>query len=121
MRAISTAELVSASVVAIATDRKDTVASDSEDWFGEIARSLLGKDAGFGLHLATGAPEGSCYKYVTTNEHNRRHPPANILRLVLRTDGGWQWLSGVMDGSDAPWWLELKRARRIAEAIAAIE
>ena len=95
--------------------------SDDSDWFGSIARSLLGKDAGFALHLITGAPEGSCYKYTTRQAGSRRQPPGYLLRSILRSDQGWQFLAALMDSSDAPWWCELKRARRVAEAIARID
>jgi hypothetical protein len=105
--------------VTVGSDSETSVASDSEDWFGSIARQLLGKDAGFGLHLATGFPEGSCYKYVTPKKP--RQPPGYLIRALLRTDGGYQWLAAIMDGSDAEWWRELQHTRRLAEAIASIK
>lgn len=98
-----------ARTLTIGCGSESTVGCDSDNWFSELAIDLLGKDAGFGLHLTTGAPEGSCYKYAAKKEP--RHPPANILRLCLRSDGGWQWLCGVMEGSAAPWWIELNAVR----------
>ena len=120
MGILSTIIVEGASTITSASDSEFGVGCDSEDWFGSIARGLLGKDAGFHLHLATGFPEGSCYKYVTTQE-NRRQPPGYLIRQTLRTDGGYSWLAAYMDGSTAPWWLELQRATRIAEAISKVE
>jgi hypothetical protein len=74
---------------------------------------LLGKDAGLALALATGAPEGSCYKYVARKEP--RQPPAGLIRTILRTEQGWQWLCGVMEGAEPEWWRDTKRARSDAE------
>lgn len=99
-----------------------TAASDSDDsdWFGSIGRALLGKDAGFALHLLTGTPEGSCYKYVTT-QPSRRQPPGWLIVQLLRTDQGRTWLNAFMEGSEAEWWREHQRTERIAEAIRAVE
>lgn len=89
----------------------------SDEWFADICRVLLPKDAGLALHVTTGFEERTCYRYAAGD----RKPPAYFLRALLRTDQGWQWLAAIMDGSDAEWWRELQRARKIAEAIATVE
>lgn len=79
--------------------------SDSEDcgWFAELARPLLaGADAGFALHILTGFHERTCYRYAAGD----RKPPAYFLRALLHSDQGATWLSAIMDGCEAPWWLD---------------
>lgn len=83
-----------------------------EKWFVALAKTLLPKDAGFALHLATGFEERTCYRYAAGD----RKPPAYFLRELLRSDQGWQWLSGIMDGSDCEWWDDIKRAKRKSDA-----
>jgi hypothetical protein len=102
-----------ASAITVANGSEVGVASDSDDWFGSIARQLLGKDAGFGLHLVTGVPEGSCYKYTTRKPENRRQPPGYLIVQLLRSEQGRQWLSALMHGSTAQWWQDLELALRI--------
>lgn len=94
-----------------------TVSEDDDRWFTDIVGALLPKDAGLALHVTTGFEERTCYRYAAGD----RRPPAYFLRALLRSDQGWTWLAAVMDGTDAEWWLELQRARRIAEAISKIE
>jgi len=85
------------------------VSDDDEQWFSEIVRALLPKDAGFALHVATGFEERTCYRYAAGD----RKPPAYFLRALLRTEQGWQWLAAVMDGSEVGWWRDLSAARDI--------
>jgi hypothetical protein len=95
----------------------DQMVSDDDKWFTDIIGALLPKDAGLALHVTTGFEERTCYRYAAGD----RKPPAYFLRALLRSEQGWTWLAAVMDGTDAEWWLELQRARRIAEAISNIE
>lgn len=119
------AAALAASVVPVATGRggvasdSDTIASDSdEDWFYKIAIGILGgNDTGLALHVVSRSPEGSCYKYVARNPEARRQPPSGLIRTLLRSDQGWQWLSGIMDGAEPEWWRDTKRARQIKDAI----
>jgi|GEM_PF-4987779 len=93
------------------------VSEDEERWFADICDQLLPKEAGLALHIATGFEERTCYRYAAAD----RKPPGFFIRALLRSDGGWQWLSAIMEGSNAAWWIDLQRTRRIAEAIAAVE
>lgn len=104
--------------VASGSEKFSAVASDSEgsDWFGEVARGLLGKDAGFALAKLTGRPEGSCYKYCTEQEASRRMPPGFLVIEVLRSPQGGQWLAAFMAGSAAEWWLDLEKVARAGRA-----
>lgn len=100
--------------VAPSTDQTD---SDPSQFFARAARGLLGKDAGFALHLATGFEERTCYRYAS----GERMPPAFLLRELLRSDAGEAWLNATMDGCTAQWWLDSQRERRVgASAIAAM-
>lgn len=94
-----------------------SVSDDDEMWFAEICTQLVPKDAGLALRILTGFEERTCYRYAAGD----RKPPGYFIRSLLRTDQGWTWLAAIMDGSDAGWWIELQRTRRIAEAIASVE
>lgn len=89
-----------------------SVRTDSE-WFAEIAEGLLGKDAGFQLHLLTDFEERTCYRYAAGDTK----PPAYFLRALLRGKQGKQWYAALMDGCEEDWWiesqLEIERARQI--------
>lgn len=87
--------------------------SDDADWFGEMARGLLGKDAGLHLHYITGFPERTCYYYAS----GERKPPAYFLRALLRSEQGASFLRALMDGCTAPWWLDHQRAASAADKV----
>lgn len=96
----------------------DQMVSDDEGrWFADICDGLLPKDAGLALAMATGFNERTCYRYAADD----RKPPGYFIRALLRSEGGWQWLAALMEGSGADWWTELQRAKRIADAIASVE
>ena len=82
-------------------------------WFSGPARILLGSDPGLGLHVLTGTPERTSYRYTS----GERSVPGYIIRQLLRGPHGEQWLAALMDGCGAEWWLEIQRARRIAAAL----
>jgi hypothetical protein len=86
--------------------------SDFCGCFKFAARQLLGSDPGLALHVLTGISESSGYRYAS----GERPAPGYVLWQLLRSDQGWQWLCGLMDGSDAEWFEELKRAKRKTEA-----
>jgi hypothetical protein len=90
--------------------------SDYCECFKLAARQLLGSDPGLALHVLTGISESSGYRYAS----GERPAPGYILWQLLRSDQGWQWLCGLMDGSNAEWWGEIKRARAIKDAIDAV-
>lgn len=93
-------------------------ASDSEnsDWFGAVARSLLGKEPGVALHYITDFPVSSCEKYAAKTEASRRQPPAYFLRAILRSDQGEPFFLALMDGCAAPWWIEFQKHQRMGAA-----
>lgn len=96
----------------IPTNRPESVQADSS-WFSDVCRQLVRKDAGLALHLLTGFEERTCYRYAA----NDRKPPGYFIRALLRSAQGEMWLAALMDGSDATWWKELQKARRIAEVM----
>jgi hypothetical protein len=96
------------------TDQSD---SDQSLFFARAAQGLLGKDAGLALHLATGFEERTCYRYAS----GERMPPAFMLRVLLRSPNGEQWLNAIMDSCDAPWWRAHQRAVRRSAALDQVE
>lgn len=97
------------------TDQTDS--DDGNDWFVSLIRSLLPKDAGFALHIITGFEERTCYRYANGD----RKPPGYLLRQLLRSEHGAQFLAALMDGSDAQWWRDLERERRVGAAALAAD
>jgi hypothetical protein len=95
-----------------------TSASDSEnsDWFGAVARALLGKEPGVGLHYITGFPVSSCEKYAAKTEASRRQPPGFFLRELIRAKEGEPFFLALMEGCTAPWWIEFEHAARVGAA-----
>ena len=95
-----------------------TSASDSEnsDWFGCVARALLGKEPGVGLHYITGFPVSSCEKYAAKTEASRRQPPGYFIRELIRSKDGEPFLRALMDGCTAQWWIEFQRHARMGAA-----
>ena len=90
-------------------DRSD---SDDSEWFADMARGLLSKDAGFALHVITGFEERTCYRYAAGDTK----PPAYFLRAILRSDQGEPFLLALMDGCEARWWVDYKRHHRMGHA-----
>jgi hypothetical protein len=86
-----------------------TLASEKNphEWFYAAARRLLGKDAGYALHLLTGYPASSCYAYVAKDSLKRRRPPEHFLRTLFHSNEGEQFHAAFMAG--CPWWRELQR------------
>lgn len=92
-----------------------TSASDSEnsDWFGAVARALLGKEPGVGLHYITGFPVSSCEKYAAKTEASRRQPPGYFIRELMRSNEGEPFFLAIMDGCTAAWWVDRQRYERM--------
>lgn len=100
------------------SEEADTDQADSRcnQWFADVAQSLLkGVDCGFALSLLTGVNDRSCYRYAA----GKRPPTGWLIRQLLRSDQGDIWLHGIMDGSNAIWWVRHQKAERIYSALAA--
>lgn len=97
------------------SEKSLTVQTDSDDnaWFSVPARVLLGSDPGLALHVLTGVSESSGYRYA----NGSRAVPGYIIRQLLRSPHGWQWLAAIMDGCKEPWWVETKYGRRAVAAL----
>lgn len=93
--------------------------SDGSDWFGELARPLLGKEPGVALHYIVGDdfPISTCSKYVAKTEASRRQPPGYLIRALLRSNQGEPFFLALMDGCGAAWWVDLQRQIRNAERV----
>src|SRR5690242_10439680 len=114
--AINVADRTGATIGPNGHQQPDQTDSDDERWFVALVKQLLSKDAGFVLHLQTGFEERTCYRYAS----GERKPSAYFVRTLLRSEQGWQWLSGIMEGSEPEWWRETKRARAINDAISRV-
>jgi hypothetical protein len=86
-------------------------------WFADMAQALHPDKPGTILHLTTGVDERLCQKYAAGSVK----PSAAFLRWLLRSENGWTYLAFLMEGCETPWWIEIKKARRIAEAIRMID
>ena len=87
------------------------------DWFPAASRTILGKDAGLHLHYATGYPERSCYYYAS----GERAMPAHFLRKLIHSDHGEPFFHAFMEGSTAPWWIDMQRRLRNADKLDRME
>lgn len=105
------------SISASAADCRPRQDSAEPLWFALLCRHLFGANAPKDLEYKTGRSDRTCRAWAAGDSP----PPVNIL-LVLQRDHsiGRQVLDYVMRDSDAPWWLELQRAERIAAAIVEI-
>ena len=105
----------------VRSDRGKTAAvqmdSDDSAWFVTPARDLLGSDPGLALHVLTGISESSGYRYA----NGSRGVPGNLVRWLLRSGHGRQWLNAIMDGCEEEWWRDYQRAERIQFALKNIE
>lgn len=98
------------------SDSEITSGLDSDDWFGPLVRPMLGKEPGVALHHMVGPefPISTCAKYVSKTETSRRQPPGYLIRALLRSEQGGAFLNAVMHGSEAQWWLDMERERKLA-------
>jgi hypothetical protein len=70
--------------------------------FGDVARQVLGADAGKKLHRLTDYPERSCYRYAS----GESEPPFHFFRLLLNSERGEAFFDAFMEGNTAHWWSE---------------
>lgn len=101
------------------SERRNTLACGSEDpeWFYDVARDVLGKDAGLHLHYITGYPESSCYAYTARDATKRRRPPEHFLRKLFHAPQGKPFHAAFMHGCAAQWWLEQQRAAEVGRKV----
>lgn len=89
-----------------------------DGWFMRIAHSLWGaKNAAKMLRFVSNFPERTCRS--AANGHT--DPSGSLLYVLLRKDSGDQVLRGIMQGSNAEWWIKHQRAERIAAALKTVE
>ena len=90
------------------------VVETSAGWFAEICKRLLPREKpGHALVVDTGFDLRDCQRYAAGDVK----PPGWFVCSLLRSRNGWVWLAAFMDGASPDWWVEIQRARRIAEAI----
>lgn len=92
-------------------------AVDDGEWFAAVARALLPHKAGTALHCITGYDERLCQRYAAGHVK----PPAYFLRALLRSEQGWQFLAGAMDGASPQWWRDVRKAMELKRAIDGVE
>jgi hypothetical protein len=91
----------------------DNSVAESDEWFADLARSVLGPSKpGTQLHFITGIDERSCQRYAAGHVK----PPGYLIRALLRSEQGEQFFAALMHGSDAQWWNEHQRERRVGRA-----
>lgn len=103
-----------------ATDRSgenSDISVSDENWVSDMARALLAKP-GLELHLITGIDERSCHRYASGDVKN---PSAYFWRQLFRSEQGRPFLEFLMDGCEAKWWRDLKRAERIVAELDRID
>ncbi len=83
----------------------------AKDQFAEIAKKILGKDAGGQLCCITDYPSTSCYRYA----RGETPPPLDFLLRVLRSDAGEQFLCALMGKEQ--WWIEMQRAAEVGRKV----
>lgn len=96
------------SAVEKASDGKSAV----DDWFGQIARSLLPEKPGTALHYITGYDERLCQRYAAGHVK----PSAYFLRALLRSDQGEPFFLAIMDGCTTQWWQDFQKHHRMGAA-----
>lgn len=85
----------------------------SENWFKEMCDHLFGDDrAGALLRYDSDAEPRNCQRYA----RGGAKPSGDFIRALLRSENGWSYLCGIMDGSDAEWWRETQAARNCVAA-----
>lgn len=79
---------------------------------------MLGKEPGVALHYIVGDdfPASTCAKYVSKTEASRRQPPGHLIRRLLQSEHGRQWLFAIMDGCQSEWWIEFQRNEELGRA-----
>ncbi len=82
-------------------------------WFPNAARQLLAPKPGLVLHLQTDCGERNGHRYAS----GEVVVPSLIVRHLIRSTNGRPWLGAIMDGSDAPWWLELQHEADIGRRV----
>jgi len=106
------------SVVESFSDKSAVKSVGDENWFSDACKRLFPKGkAGTALWTETGFRERDCQRYAAGTVKTSGW----FLRLLLRGENGWTWLCVVMDAASPRWWVDLQRARRIADAMREID
>lgn len=108
--------VVAATATNLTAHAGDDFCPNGQRWFSEAAQDVYGKDAGLGLHHATGVPERSCYRYAS----GERALPSEVLRLLVHSDQGEPFFRAFMHGCTAPWWLEFQHHAAVGAKVVEI-
>ena len=90
--------------------------SDNPEWLYDAAWAVFGKEAGAGLHYATGYPLSTCAAYVAHDPDKRRRASEHFVRRLIHSKQGAPFHAAFMHGCTADWWLEYQRYKRMGEA-----
>ncbi len=103
----------------VATTRRDftgieTFATSRKGakWFPGLAKRLSKDKPAAAVHHLTSEAERTCYDWCKGTVD----PPSRALIKLLHSEVGWIVLEYLMRGCTQPWWIETKRARRVAAA-----
>lgn len=95
-----------------------TVVESAIGWFAEACKRLLPREKpAQALVCDTGFELRDCQRYAAGDVK----PSGYFVRALLRSENGWTWLCVVMDAAQPRWWIELQRARQIADAMREID
>jgi hypothetical protein len=89
-----------------------SLVAESCKWFPGLAKWLSPTKPATHVHYICGEPERSCYAWV----EGKNDPPSRAVIRMLRSDDGWRVFQYIMRGCDQPWWHEVLRAKRCADA-----
>lgn len=108
-----------ATIPAVTSVVEKTIADKSvggdENWFSDKTLELYGKDKpGTVLDCVTDFEFGerNCQRYAAGHVK----PTGHIVRRLLRTEHGRQWLFAIMDGCQSEWWIEFQKHERMGRA-----
>ncbi len=91
----------------------NSAVDDEESWFSNICRRAVGPKAGTFLHFLTGFDERMCQRYAAGHVK----VPGYLVREIIRSPEGENFLNFVMRGANPPWWREYQRRRRITQQV----
>lgn len=80
--------------------------------FGRLAHALWPRKPAAAIEYYTGSPERTSRQHAS----GKSDPGSAQLVAVIDSDQGWRALEWIMRDSAQPWWRELCRAKRCADA-----
>ena len=106
--------------VAVADNRIDfrpvEIVADIRKWFPELSKKLSRDKPPATIHYIVGGDKFAKLRTVYDWCAGKFDPPAMAIVKLLHSPAGWTVLEYLMRDCKQPWWLETKRALRVARA-----